>query len=292
MQITFDHVTFAYHSRPSDQQVALKDLCLEFDTKRMIGVCGTTGSGKSTFISHLNGILKPNSGRVLIDKEDIHRSRKALGQVRQRIGMTFQFPERQFFGRTVWEELSYTLERHQLAEHEIEQRIFSVSEFLKLNIQQLRQRSPFSLSRGEQRKLSIAVILTLHPELLVLDEPTAGMDRANAYNLLTLLQRLHRQHQHQVILVSHNIEFLIKYVDHLIILNHGAVVFTGSPVNLINASEPLATFGISLPPLHTLLHLLHQQYPHMNPKVLTVDEALGEIRHQIRIVGKNFNTRS
>ena len=143
MQIRFKHVTFIYNAGTPGKQVALKEIDLICDTTRIIGICGTTGSGKSTFIRHLNGILKPTSGQIMIDGEDLHQSKKTLRRIRQRIGMTFQFPERQFFGRTLWEELCYTLEQHHLPEQEIERRIFLAVEALHFDISHLRDRSPF-----------------------------------------------------------------------------------------------------------------------------------------------------
>lgn len=280
MHIVFDHVTFSYASKVSPFQPVLKDIELEFDTKHIIGICGTTGSGKSTFIRHLNGILKPNAGKVLIDGEDIHRSKTILRHIRQRIGMTFQFPERQLFGKTVWEELTYTLERRHLPAQEIEQRIFSVTEGLHFDIATLRHRSPFSLSRGEQRKLGIAVILTLQPELLILDEPTAGMDRAHAYQLLDLLKLLHRGNRAQLILVSHDFELLLKYTTYVIIMNDGRIELTGKPEELINKLEKLERLGIPLPPIYQTRQLVRQKYPQFSDNVASIHQVIEEvIRH-------------
>ncbi len=282
MQISFDHVTFSYNTGTPGEQKALKDLSLEFDTRQITAICGITGSGKSTFARHVNGILKPNAGHVIIDGEDIHASKESLRRIRQRIGMTFQFPERQLFGRTVWEELSYTLEKQQVPEREIVRRIESSSELLKFDIQTLRKRSPFSLSRGEQRKLGMAVVLTLQPELLVLDEPTSGMDRANASRFFDVLRGLHDKKQHQVIFVSHDIELLLKYAEYLIILNDGHILLSGSPQQIIRDAEQLETSGISLPPVQRTLHLLHEKYPQFQIGVNSVDEAVEEVTKNIK----------
>ncbi len=278
MKITYEHVTYKYQPNASP---VLKDVNLEFDTRHITGICGMTGSGKSTFVQHLNGILQPESGRVLIDHENIHSSLESLRRTRQRIGMTFQFPEQQLFGRTVWEELSYTLEHHQLSQKEIECRIESVAELLNVDIQHHRNHSPFMLSRGEQRKLSIAVILSLQPELLVLDEPTAGMDRASADQLLDMLQTLHRHTNLHMILVSHNLELLLKYTDHLIVLFKGEIVLIGTPLEIITASDQLDRFGIPLPPVNRTLHLLRRRYPYINPGFLSVNDAVKEVMKYI-----------
>jgi energy-coupling factor transport system ATP-binding protein len=278
MKITYEHVTYSYNSEVSP---ALKDVNLEFDTKHLIGICGATGSGKSTLIQHINGILKPNSGRMLIDGKDIHRSPESLRQVRQRVGMTFQFPERQLFGRTVWEELSYILEQRHIPKEEIDQRLESVSDLLKFDLQSHRDRSPFALSRGEQRKLGIAVILSLHPELLVLDEPTAGMDRGSSYQFLDVLHALHYHNNLQIILVSHNVELLLKYTDRLIVVSEGEVVFVGTPVEMITASERLTLFGISLPPVNKILHLLQKKYPQINSGIISASDAVEEVMKYI-----------
>lgn len=278
MKITYEHVIYSYNSEASP---ALKDVNLEFDTKHFIGICGATGSGKSTLIHHINGILKPNSGRMLIDGKDIHRSLESLRQVRQRVGMTFQFPERQLFGRTVWEELSYILEQRHISREEIDQRLESVFELLKFDLQSHRDQSPFALSRGEQRKLGIAAILCLHPELLVLDEPTAGMDRGSSYQFLDVLHALHCHNNLHIILVSHNIELLLKYTNRLIIVSEGKIVFVGTPVEVIAASERLTLFGISFPPVNKILHLLQKKYPQINSGIITASDAVEEVMRYI-----------
>ena len=277
MRIVFDHVTSIYHAGTSREQLALDDICVDVDSHRIIGICGMTGSGKSTFIRQLNGILTPHSGRIRIDDQDIHQSKDTLRHIRQRIGMTFQFPERQLFGRTVWEELSYTLEKHVLPESEIEQRILSVSHALNFDIQTLRHCSPFLLSRGDQRKLGIAVILTLQPELLVLDEPTAGMDRVNAYHLLDLLLTLHQRRDYQIVIVSHDLELLLKYAEHLIVLHHGKILLTEAKEQIINNAEMLQSTGFSLSPVYKTLYLLHQTNPKVHTTVSSVDEAIKEV---------------
>lgn len=278
MKITYEHVTYSYNPEASP---VLKDVSLECDTQYIIGICGATGSGKSTLVQHINGILKPDSGRVRIDDEDIHKSPETLRQIRQRIGMTFQFPERQLFGRTVWEELSYVLEQRQIPKEEIEQRIESAAELLRFDLSHHRNRSPFALSRGEQRKLGIVVILCLHPELLVLDEPTAGMDRRSSDQFLDMLQALHRHSKLQLILVSHNVELLLKYTDHLLIVSNGKVVFVGTPMEVSSASERVTGFGISLPAVNRTLHLLQKKYPHINSGIISVSDAVEEVMKYI-----------
>jgi energy-coupling factor transport system ATP-binding protein len=278
MRISYEHVTYTYNSGTSP---ALQDINLEFDTSSITGICGRTGSGKSTFVQHINGILKPNSGRVRIDDHDIHSSSASLKQVRQRVGMTFQFPERKLFGKTVWEELAYTLERRQIPEKEIAHRIEFVSELLQVDIPRSRDRSPFSLSRKEQRKLGIAVVLSLQPELLVLDEPTAGMDRRSSYQLLDLLSMLHHRGNLHIILVSHNIELLLKYTEYVIVLSEGKISLIGTPLKVLNASNQLERFGIHLPPVNRTLHLLQRKYSQINTGILSINDAVEEVTRHI-----------
>ncbi len=277
MMMTFEHVTSVYNAGKPDEQTALKDVSLSFDTSRITGVCGVTGSGKSTFIRHLNGILKPVSGRVLIDGEDIHRSKQALAAIRRRIGMTFQFPERQFFGRTVWEELTYTLEQRGLPPAAIEERVVTACQRVNINIQELRERSPFALSRGEQRKLGIAVMVTLQPEVLVLDEPTAGMDRRNSAHLLSMLHTLHEEHGCQLLLVSHDIELLLQSAQLLILLEGGRVCFSGSPQELTRHPGQLDDCHLCLPPVSKTLAFLRETYPEVRTDVQSVDDAVAEV---------------
>ena len=277
MHIRFDHLTFAYPAETSGRRNALHDICLEFDTQRITGICGVTGSGKSTFIRQMNGILKPSAGRALIDGEDIHQSRAALRRTRQRIGMTFQCPERQFWGQTVWEELAYTLEKHRVPAREIDARVHAACQLLHFDLHALRTRSPFSLSRGEQRTLGIAVILTLQPELLVLDEATAGMDRSNASQLLALLQTLHRTHTHQVVFVSHDLDLLLTWAQYIIVLHRGEILLAGPVEQILQASQTLRDSGIRLPAVFRTLGLLREKCPQLKMNVNSLDEAVKEV---------------
>jgi len=261
MRIVFDHVHFTYPPQlQSPSRPVLKNVCLDCDTTSLIGICGATGSGKSTFIRHLNGLLKPTAGKVVIDGQDIHHSKSTLSSIRRRIGMTFQFPERQLFGKTVREELTYTLERRGIPESEVEERIFSAAASLEFDLTALQDRSPFSLGRNEQRKLGIAVMLTLQSELLVLDEPTAGMDRANAVRLLALLATLRNRHRAQIILVSHDLELLLKYAEFLIVFHDGHVALTGTPQEIIAMPERLRQCSLLLPPVHHTAWLVRKQH--------------------------------
>ena len=274
MKITYEHVTYRYHSTAPP---ALNDVHLEFDTTHLTGICGMTGSGKSTFIQHVNGLLKPSSGCVRIDQEDIHQSLAALRRVRQCIGMTFQFPERQLFGRTVWEELSYTLEKQHVPAQDITRRIESVAALLRVDLHQHRNHSPFALSQSDQRKLGIAVILTLQPELLVLDEPTAGMDRARASQFLDVLRSLHDHHNRHCLIVSHDLELLLKFTQQIIVLAEGKIVFVGTPDAIVNAAAHLETAGILLPPVHRTLRLLRETYPQLSPGGISVSDVIAEV---------------
>lgn len=244
MTITFEHVTYRY---TRDDTPALRDLTLELDTASLIGVCGRAGSGKSTLIQHLNGILTPTSGRILIDGEDLHATKQARQRARQRIGMSFQFPERQLFGRTVWEELTYTLAHHQVPPHEQERRVTEVCDWLGFDVAGQRDRSPFALSRSQQRTVGIAVVLALQPDLVVLDEPTAGLDRVRAVRLLDTLQRLHHQGRCRVLLVSHDLELLLEYADEVVVLSAGTVGWQGAPRTILASPDLLEPFGLALP---------------------------------------------
>ncbi|PID56558.1 hypothetical protein CSB45_11065 [candidate division KSB3 bacterium] len=278
MRICFEQLTFCYASAQPSERPALNNIDLEFDTDLMIGICGVPGSGKSTFIRQINGIFKPTSGQVLIDGQNIHQSKSVLRRVRKRIGMSFQFPERQFYGRTVWEELKLSLEQCGIDGRVAEHTIFSVCEQLDFDIQGLRRRSPFTLSRGEQRKLGIALVLALQPDLLLLDEPSVGMDRARAHAFMDVLKNVRQQTHTQLVLVSHDVELLLKYAEHIIILDQGEVAFNGSTSDLLKNPDPLQEIGIPLPLLLQTLQLLRQKKPHFSCQRLSAHEALREIQ--------------
>ncbi len=276
MIITFEHVTYRYagHDAP-----VLRDLLLELDTARLIGICGRTGSGKSTYIQHMNGILKPASGRVLVDGENLHATKQALQRVRQRIGMSFQFPERQLFGRTVWEELTYTLTYHRVPPGEQERRIAEVCGWLDIDLTRYRERSPFSLSRSEQRKLGIAVVLALQPELVILDEPTAGLDRKQAYRLLDTLRRLHQQRVCQVMLVSHDLELVVEYAEYLVVFGAGTVAWEGTPQAVIHSPQDLESHGIIVPEVYRKVRQLREHMADLSIEEGPLSALLQRLAH-------------
>jgi energy-coupling factor transport system ATP-binding protein len=275
MHITFDHVTYRYAPNPP---AALQDVTLALDTGRLTGVCGRTGSGKSTLIQHFNGILKPTVGRMMIDHQDLHASQSFLGRVRQRIGMTFQFPEQQLFGRTVEEELTYTLEKRGVPRPEIHRRIEAVSALLTFSLYRYREWSPFMLSRRDQRLLGIAVVLALQPEVLILDEPTAGLDRASATRLLEALRQVHEQGDADVVIVSHDLELGFKYADQLLVMTAGKGRLLHNPVELLDNSELAARAAPGIPPVQQTLQDLQSAYPAVNAGVRSVEQAVEEIR--------------
>ena len=277
MQITFEHVSFRYRPRQGLPRLALADVCLELDTRRIIGVCGLSGSGKSTFVRHLNGLLKPDCGKVRLDGENVHHSAATLRRARQRIGMTCQFPERQLFAPTVSEEFALTFALRGVAPTEIDRRIRAVAAALHFDVARFAVRSPFSLSLAEQRKLGIAVILTLQPELIVFDEPTAGMDRANASRFLDVLRDLARRQQYQMMFVSHHIDVLFAYADDVLLLDQGKAIFFGAVAELLRQPAVLETVGLALPPVTQTIQLLRRAYPAIPPAIVTVDDAVQSI---------------
>lgn len=274
MQIVCENLSFCYSGQHGQDKAALQHLNLTLDTDVLTGICGTTGTGKSTFSRHLNGILTPTSGRILIDGADLHGSAEMLRRTRQRIGMGFQFPERQFFGRTVWEELRYVPEQRRLPQPELETRIAEVSALLGIDLAALRDESPFALSRARQRKLGLAALLVLQPELLVLDEPTAGLDRGSAHRLLEGLRDLHERKVCHVMLISHDLELLLQYADQLMLLHEGRLAFHGSVEEVLHQPERLTACHLSLPPVHRLLQLLRQHEPELSSAVRSQHDAL------------------
>lgn len=256
---------------------ALLDVTLEIADGEFVGIIGPTGSGKSTLIQHFNGLLLPSSGKVWVDGVDLTHKDTQLRQIRQKVGMVFQYPEHQLFGETVLEDVGFGPRNMGLAEEEVVERVRRALAYVGLDFAELKDQSPFELSGGQKRRVAIAGVLAMEPSVLILDEPTAGLDPKGREEILDEICTLHRERGITVILVTHSMEDVARLVDRLIVMDRGRVALDGTPVEVFRQAETLKELGLGLPQVTELMHELKAKGMTVDTDVLTVEDAEEEI---------------
>ncbi len=244
MSIILDNVSFKY--KDSSRRNALSDVSLEIGKGEFVGIAGHTGSGKSTLIQHFNGLIKPTSGRVLYDGQDIYEKDFSLRELRGRIGLCFQYPEHQLFEVSVFEDICFGPRNLGLDEEEIKKRAEESMEMVGLD-ESYREKSPFELSGGQKRRVAVAGILAMEPEYFILDEPTAGLDPVGRDKVLRLLKKINQERGITIILVTHSMEEIADYADRLIVMDEGRVKFDDTPAEVFKHQEELEAIGLTVP---------------------------------------------
>ena len=246
MPIILDHVTHTYMPGSPFQSVALGDFSFELHDGEFLGVIGHTGSGKSTFAQHLNGLLLPNSGSVLINGVDICAKSPAARAARQSVGLVFQYPEYQLFEETVRKDIAFGPKNMGLGEKEIDARVIAAAEAVGLSADML-DRSPFELSGGQKRRVAIAGVLAMEQSYIVLDEPAAGLDPQGRRDMERLLRALHEDPNRTIVMISHSMDDVARLCDRLLVMDHGKAAVVGTPVEVFRQAELLSGIGLDLP---------------------------------------------
>lgn len=276
MSIEVQNVTFTYQPGTPFATTVLKDVSTTIDDGEFVGLIGHTGSGKSTLIQHLNGLLLPTHGRVLVDGSDTKE--KSLRRIiRRKVGLVFQYPEHQLFEETVAKDVAFGPRNLGLAEDEVEERVEEALATVGLPPETYGQRSPFDLSGGEMRRVAIAGVLAMRPSYLVLDEPTAGLDPRGRDEILGQIGELQKKQGLTVVLVSHSMEDVARLVDRLIIMYQGQVAADGQPRELFQQAQELKQLGLGVPQITDFMRCLHEISPKVRTDILTVEEAVPEI---------------
>ena len=257
MPIILDHVTHTYMPDSPFQSVALGDVSFEVRNGEFLGVIGHTGSGKSTFAQHLNGLLLPNTGSVVIDGADISAKTPQSRKARQSVGLVFQYPEYQLFEETVRKDIAFGPKNMGLGDREIEARVIAAAEAVGLSAEML-DRSPFELSGGQKRRVAIAGVLAMEPAYIVLDEPAAGLDPQGRRDMEKLLRRLHEDPNRTLVMISHSMDDVARLCDRLLVMEHGRVALVGTPVEVFRESEALSRIGLDLPEGEKLARMLRK----------------------------------
>ena len=272
MSIILDKVNYVYSADTAYQIKALKNVNLKIEDGQFIGVIGHTGSGKSTLIQHLNGLIKATSGSIYFHGKDIYDEDFDLRELRNRVGLVFQYPEHQLFEVSVIEDVKYGPKNLGLDNLEIEMRSFEALKMIGIG-DDLLDASPFALSGGQKRRVAIAGVLAMKPKILILDEPMAGLDPAGRDEILDLVARMHRERNMTVILVSHSMEDVAKYVERIIVMNHGQVMFDDTPKEVFRHYKELETIGLAAPQVTYLMHELKEHGLSVDTEATTVEEA-------------------
>ncbi len=276
------HLSHTYHSGPASK-AALIDINLEIERGSCTALIGVTGSGKSTLIQHFNGLLRPTEGTVLVDGIDVRASGVDLRALRQRVGMLFQFPEAQLFARTVFADVAFGPQRMKLGRHEIRARVIAALETVGLPRREYGSRSPFDLSGGQRRRVALAGVLAMLPSLLVLDEPTVGLDADARAEFYMYLRRAQQMQGVTIVLVSHDMAEVASLADQLFVLHEGRLVMQGTPRNIFTEGDQLRQWGLAAPPLSELLSLLRKRGLVVPPEIFTLDEAFNWLYSEAHI---------
>ncbi len=272
MPIELKNVNYCYSEDSAYKVQALKDVNLTIEDGQFIGIIGHTGSGKSTLIQHLNGLLKATSGTILYNGEDIYSEKYDLRQLRFKVGMVFQYPEHQLFETTNFEDVCFGPKNLGLDKEEVEARALEALKSVRFP-KELYGNSPFDLSGGQKRRVAIAGVLAMKPDVLILDEPTAGLDPAGRDEILGLISKMHKELGITVILVSHSMEDVAQYVDRIIVMNSGEVMYDGVPKEVFRHYKELEEVGLAAPQVTYLMHELVDIGIPVDLDATTIDEA-------------------
>ncbi|MGL5642631.1 MAG: energy-coupling factor transporter ATPase [Paraclostridium sp.] len=278
MSIIIENLTHIYNEGMPFASKALDDISLNIEDGDFVGLIGHTGSGKSTLIQHLNGILKPSSGKILINKFDITAKDLNLTDIRKKVGVVFQYPEYQLFEETVEKDIAFGPSNLGLDDVEISHRIKASMEAVGLDYDEFKDKSPFELSGGQKRRVAIAGVIAMNPEVLILDEPTAGLDPKGRDEIFHLIKTLHEDKKMTIILSSHSMDDMAKLVKNIIVMNAGKVEFMGSTREVFkNHASRLKEIGLDIPQVLELCIKLRDKGFDIRQDILTIEEAKQEI---------------
>ena len=270
------NLTYTYGAGTPFSKTAIEDVNIAIKKGEFIGLIGHTGSGKSTLIQQLNGLLRPTSGTVLLNGKDIWEKKKEIRKVRFQVGMVFQYPEYQLFEDTVIKDIGFGPRNMGLSQDEVNQRVMQAVDFVGLD-HALLEKSPFDLSGGEKRRAAIAGVIAMDPDVLVLDEPTAGLDPQGRDHLLSQIKAYHKQRQNTVLLVSHSMEDIARVADRVLVMNESKVFLFDETAKVFSHAKELEQIGLRVPQVTKIMMKLHENGYPVDPAVFTLEQAVKEI---------------
>ncbi|MBQ3012661.1 MAG: energy-coupling factor transporter ATPase [Clostridia bacterium] len=271
-KLTVENVSFVYSAGTPFEVKALDGVSVNIESNRITGIIGHTGSGKSTLVQMFNGLIRPTEGKILLDGEDIWADAKKISAVRYRVGLVMQYPEYQLFEETVEADIAYGPKNMGLDDAEIAKRVLESAEFVGLGVENLKK-SPFDLSGGQKRRAAIAGIMAMRPEVLVLDEPSAGLDPAGKKSIFEGIQKYAEATGAAVIIVSHSMDDMAKYCEDIIVMSHSKVAMMGKRNEIFSRGDELEAIGLGVPQMTYLVRLLAQKGIDLPQDIFTVDDA-------------------
>ena len=273
MGIKVRNLSHIYSPGMPDEQVALDDVSFDIGDGEIVAIIGHTGSGKSTLLQHLNGLLKATTGTITIGDTEITAPGTIMNEIRKRVGLVFQYPEYQLFEETVSKDVSFGPTNLGLSSDEIELRVKEAIELVGLNYEEIGERSPFELSGGQKRRVAIAGVIAMKPQVLILDEPTAGLDPGAHKDILRMIESIHEREKTIIIFVSHNMADVANLADRILVMDKGKMIMMGTPEEVFSQSERLSEIGLDLPPVARLMRDMRAEGIEVDSNILSIDVA-------------------
>lgn len=282
MIIEIKDLSYIYNPNTPFEKKALDRVNLKIREGEFIGLIGHTGSGKSTLVQHLNGLMKSTSGEIIIDNININDEDTNMKEIRQKVGLVFQYPEYQLFEETIYKDIAFGPKNLGLNEEEINNRVKEAMEIVKLDYQSLKDRSPFELSGGQKRRVALAGVIAMKPKVLILDEPTAGLDPKGRDEILNEIYQMFLEQEITIILVSHNMEDIARLADRILVMDKGKIAMEGRPREIFKQSDQLEKLGLGVPQITRFMKAYKNKVDSINDNILTVAEAKEEILKYLR----------
>lgn len=284
--IATSDLNYIYNMNTPFEKTAIKDVCIEIEKGDYVGVIGHTGSGKSTLVQHINGLLKPTSGKVYIDGVDIWEKPKQISKFRYKVGLVFQYPEYQLFDETIYKDIAFGPKNMGLSSDEIDLRVKEAASFVGIG-SKLLDKSPFELSGGQKRRAAIAGVIAMQPDILILDEPTAGLDPKGRDSILGHIREFHQEKKSTILLVSHSMEDIARYANKVLVMNKAQVAMCGDMEEVFSHSKELEAMGLDIPQVTKIFFGLKNRGIKVNTSIFTVKQAKNEILRLLSEVDSN-----
>lgn len=283
MSIKIENLTHVYMKGSPFEKKALDDVSITINEGEFVALIGHTGSGKSTLIQHINGLLKPNSGKIIIDDVDITEKKVNLNFIRKKVGLVFQYPEYQLFEETIEKDIAFGPKNLGLSSDHINDRVKRAMNMVGLDYEEYKDKSPFEISGGQKRRVAIAGVVAMEPKVLILDEPTAGLDPKGRDDILGKIKDLHKEYKMTTILVSHSMEDVAKLADRILVMDKGKVILDGTPSQIFKEIDTLESVGLAVPQVTYLSRALKEKGINISSNIFTIQQAKEEI---LRILKK------
>ena len=278
MSISVRNLKYIYNPGMPGETVAPNDVSFDVADGSVLGIIGHTGSGKSTLLQHLNGLIRPTSGEIFIDGECITDGKTKMTDIRRKVGLVFQYPEYQLFEETVSKDVAFGPKNLGLNEEEQQERVKRAIGLVGLDYEEIRDLSPFELSGGMKRRVAIAGVIAMDPKILILDEPTAGLDPSAHRDILAMVRRIHEEMGIILIFVSHNMADIAEMSDKVMVMCEGKIALEGTPSEVFSHADKLSEMGLDVPPAREIVELISSKAPGFRSEALTIDEAAGDIK--------------